>query len=389
MIHHTYPTLSYPSSKLPDVGTSIFAVMSALANEHQAINLSQGFPDFNCPEELMELVTRYMHAGFNQYAPMPGMPQLRRKISTKTEKLYGYCPNPDTEVTVTNGATEALFAAITAVVKPGDEVVVLEPCYDAYAPAIRLAGGVPIYVPLNLPDFSADWDQVKKAVSSRTRLIIINTPHNPTGAVMAKEDLDALARLIEGNDILVISDEVYEHMVFDGQAHYSALQHPLLRERSFVISSFGKTYHTTGWKIGYVVAPAPLTAELRKMHQFITFCAVTPLQLAIADFMENEAHYLALPDFYQAKRDFFVAQLKQTRLEVVPAAGTYFQLARYDHISDAYDLDFAKYLVQEIGVAAVPVSAFYHNKTDHKYLRFCFAKSEQTLQAAAEKLAKL
>ncbi|MDX5483025.1 MAG: pyridoxal phosphate-dependent aminotransferase [Hymenobacteraceae bacterium] len=381
--------INYPTSKLPDVGTSIFTVMSALANEHQAINLSQGFPDFNCPEPLMNLVTKYMHEGFNQYAPMPGMPQLREKISIKTEKMYGYRPDLNTEVTVTSGATEALNAAITAVVKPGDEVVVLEPCYDSYAPAIRLCGGAPIYVPLALPDFSVNWDLVKKRISSRTRLIIINTPHNPTGAVMGKEDMDRLANLIDGTDILVISDEVYEHMVFDGKEHYSALQHPQLRERSFVISSFGKTYHTTGWKIGYAVAPAPLTNELRKMHQFITFCSVTPLQLAIADFMDHEAHYLELPDFYQAKRDFFVEQLRNTKLEVIPSAGTYFQLARYDRISEEYDLDFAKRLTQEIGVAAIPVSAFYHDKTDHKYLRFCFAKSEDTLRAAAEKLAKL
>ncbi|WP_439881144.1 pyridoxal phosphate-dependent aminotransferase [Pontibacter sp. MBLB2868] len=381
--------ISYPNSKLPDVGNSIFSVMSGLANEYQAINLSQGFPDFNCPEPLIQLVTQYMHEGFNQYAPMPGVLKLREKISLKTEKMYGYRPNQDTEITVTSGATEALYAAITAVVRPGDEVVVLEPCYDSYAPAIRLSGGSPIYVPLALPDFSVDWDLVKKSISSRTRLIIINTPHNPTGAVMTKQDMDTLARLIESTDILVISDEVYEHMVFDGKQHYSALQHPQLRERSVVISSFGKTYHTTGWKIGYAVAPAPLTNELRKMHQFITFCAVTPLQLAIADFMEEESHYLQLPDFYQAKRDFFLEQLKHTRFDVIPAAGTYFQLVKYDTISEEYDLDFAKRLTREIGVAAIPVSAFYHNKTDNKYLRFCFAKSEATLRAAGEKLAKL
>ncbi|WP_299822327.1 pyridoxal phosphate-dependent aminotransferase [uncultured Pontibacter sp.] len=381
--------INYPNSKLPDIGTSIFSVMSGLANEHKAINLSQGFPDFNCPEPLMQLVTKYMHEGFNQYAPMPGMPQLRDKISIKTEKVYGYRPNPDTEVTVTSGATEALNAAITAVVKPGDEVIVLEPCYDSYVPVIRLCGGSPIFVPLSLPDFSVDWDLVKKRISARTRLIIINTPHNPTGAVMSKADMNVLASITSGTDILVISDEVYEHMVFDGQQHYSALQHPGLRERSFVISSFGKTYHTTGWKIGYVIAPAPLTAELRKMHQFITFCTVTPLQLAIADFMDNEAHYQQLPGFYQAKRDFFCEQLKNSRFELIPAAGTYFQLAKYSGISDAYDLDFAKKLTIETGVAAIPVSAFYHDKTDNKYLRFCFAKSEETLQAAAEKLVKL
>ncbi|RAU84018.1 methionine aminotransferase [Pontibacter arcticus] len=380
---------TYPESKLPDVGTSIFAVMSGLANEQQAINLSQGFPDFNCPEPLMQLVTKYMHEGHNQYAPMPGVLKLREKISLKTDLLYGYLPNPDTEITVTSGATEALFAAIMAVVTPGDEVIVLEPCYDSYAPAIRLSGGTPVYVPLSLPDFSVDWDLVKSRISSRTRLLIINTPHNPTGAVMTKQDMDTLANLLDGTDILLISDEVYEHMVFDGQQHHSALQHPGLRERSFVISSFGKTYHTTGWKIGYAIAPPILTAELRKMHQFLTFCSVTPLQLAIADFMDDQQHYLTLPDFYQAKRDYFCEQLKGSNLEIIPSAGTYFQLAKYDRISDKYDLEYAKQLVHEIGVAAVPVSAFYHDKTDHKLLRFCFAKSENTLKAAADQLKKL
>lgn len=381
--------INYPSSKLPDIGTSIFTVMSALANEHKAINLSQGFPDFNCPASLIDLVDTYMRQGFNQYAPVAGAPKLRQNISLKTDKLYGYRPNAETEVTVTSGATEALNAAITALVKTGDEVVLLEPCYDSYAPVIRLCGGVPVYVPLALPDFSVDWDQVKRSLSSRTRLVLINTPHNPTGAVMTKQDMDMLANLLEGTDILVISDEVYEHMVFDGQQHYSALQHPQLRARSIVISSFGKTYHTTGWKVGYAVAPAPLTAELRKMHQFITFSTSTPFQMAIADFLEEEAHYLNLPDFYQAKRDFFVEQLKGSRFEIIPSAGTYFQLARYNQISEEYDLDFAKRMTTETGVAAIPVSAFYHDKTDHKYLRFCFAKGEETLQAAAEKLARL
>ncbi|MHA6246417.1 pyridoxal phosphate-dependent aminotransferase [Pontibacter sp. CAU 1760] len=381
--------ITYPSSKLPDIGTSIFTVMSALASEHQAINLSQGFPDFNCPKPLMDLVDNYMRLGFNQYAPMAGMPKLRENISRKTSSMYGYQPDPDTEVTVTSGATEALNAAITAVVKPGDEVVVLEPCYDSYAPVIRLCGGSPIYVSLALPDFRVDWDQVKRRLSSRTRLLIINTPHNPTGAVMTKQDMDTLANLLEGTDIMVVSDEVYEHMVFDGQQHYSALQHPQLRQRSIVVSSFGKTYHATGWKVGYAVAPAPLTAELRKMHQFITFCTPTSLQLAIADFMEDAEHHLQLPAFYQAKRDFFLAQLSGSRFELLPSAGTYFQLARYDRISQEHDQDFAKRLTKETGVAAIPVSAFYHDRTDHKYLRFCFAKNEETLQAAGERLAKL
>jgi methionine transaminase len=380
---------NYLSSKLPDISTSIFSIMSGLAIEKGAINLSQGFPDFNCPEPLIELVTRYMHAGHNQYAPMAGMPQLREKISIKTEKLYGYRPNADTEITVTSGATEALFAAITAVVKPGDEVIVLEPCYDSYAPAIRLSGGSPIYIPLSLPNFSVDWELVKKRITSQTRLIIINTPHNPTGAVMTKTDMDALAHITKGSDILIISDEVYEHMVFDGKDHYSVLQHESLRERSFVISSFGKTYHITGWKLGYAVAPPALTNEFRKIHQFVTFSSVTPLQLAIADFMDNEAHYLELPFFYQQKRDLFCELLKPSRFEIVPTQGTYFQLLKYSAISNENDLEFAKRLVNEIGVASIPVSAFYFNKTDHKYLRFCFAKGEETLRTAAERLVKL
>lgn len=363
--------------------------MSALANEQQAINLSQGFPDFNCPEELVELVAKYMREGYNQYAPMPGVLHLREKISEKTEKLYGYRPNPETEVTVTSGATEALFAAITAIVKPGDEVVVLEPCYDSYAPAIRLSGGVPIYVSLALPDFHVDWEQVKKRISSRTRLIIMNTPHNPTGAVMTQQDMQTLATLTNGSDIFVISDEVYEHMVFDERQHTSVLQHPALRERSIAISSFGKTYHTTGWKIGYAIAPPALTNELRKIHQYLTFASPTPLQLAIADFMENEEHYLRLPDFYQQKRDLFMELVQPSRFELIPSAGTYFQLLKYDAISDEYDVDFAKRLTREIGVAAIPVSAFYHDKADHKYLRFCFAKGEDTLRKAAERLVQL
>lgn len=374
------------NSKLPDIGTSIFTVMSGLANEHQAINLSQGFPDFNCPEPLIKLVHKYMLQGFNQYAPMAGVLALREKISLKTQKLYSFTPDPEKEITVTAGATEALNAAITAMVKPEDEVIILEPCYDSYAPVIRLCGGAPVYVPLSLPDFSVDWELVKKRISSRTRMIIINTPHNPTGAVMAKHDMDMLAKLTDGTDIAVISDEVYEHMVFDGNKHYSVLQHPQLRERSFVISSFGKTYHTTGWKIGYAVAPASLTTELRKMHQFITFCAVTPLQLAIADFMDEEQHYLTLSDFYQQKRDVFTEQLKQTPFTFSPTAGTYFQVASYAGVSEENDMAFAQRLIKDIGVAAIPVSAFYHDKTDHKLLRFCFAKTESTLLAAAERL---
>ncbi|TXK47446.1 pyridoxal phosphate-dependent aminotransferase [Pontibacter qinzhouensis] len=381
--------INYPSSKLPDITTTIFTVMSGLATEHRAINLSQGFPDFNCPEELVELVTKYMRAGFNQYAPMPGVLQLREKISLKTQLLYGYLPDPEREVTVTSGATEALFAAIAAIVKPGDEVVVLEPCYDSYIPAIRLAGGIPVHVPLVVPDFHIDWNLVKKRICSRTRAIIINTPHNPTGAVLTHHDMETLANIIDGTDILVISDEVYEHMVFDGDLHSSVLRHPSLRERSIAISSFGKTYHTTGWKIGYTIAPPALTVELRKMHQFLTFSTVTPMQLALADYLDQEDHYLQLPAFYQAKRDLFCQLLEPSRFQVFPSSGTYFQLARYEAISKEHDLEFAKRLTREIGVAAIPVSVFYHDKTDNKFLRFCFAKSEETLRKAAERLVAL
>ncbi|WP_187263992.1 methionine aminotransferase [Pontibacter beigongshangensis] len=381
--------INYPSSKLPDINTTIFTIMSGLATEHQAINLSQGFPDFNCPEELIELVTRHMRDGHNQYAPMPGVKRLREKISEKTQLMYDYQPDPEREITVTSGATEALFAAIAAVVKAGDEVVVLEPCYDAYIPAIRLAGGIPIHVPLVVPDFHVDWNLVKKRISSRTRAIIINTPHNPTGAVMTHQDMETLASIIDSTDILVISDEVYEHMVFDGDTHSSVLRHPSLRTRSMVISSFGKTYHTTGWKIGYAIAPPALTTELRKMHQFLTFSTVTPMQLAIADYLDNDTHYRTLPHFYQAKRDLFCQLLEPSRFQVLPSSGTYFQLARYDAISQEHDLDFAKRLTREIGVASIPVSVFYHDKTDNNFLRFCFAKSEDTLRQAAERLVEL
>ncbi|MFT2007154.1 methionine aminotransferase [Pontibacter sp. 13R65] len=381
--------INYPSSKLPDISTTIFTVMSGLATEYQAINLSQGFPDFNCPEELIELVTKYMREGHNQYAPMPGVPRLRQKVSQKTERVYGYLPDPEREVTITSGATEALFAAIAAIVKPGDEVVVLEPCYDAYIPAIRLAGGIPVFVPLIVPDFHVDWNLVKKCICSRTRAIIINTPHNPTGAVMTRQDMETLSAIIETTDIIIISDEVYEHMVYDEQLHSSVLLHPSLRERSIVISSFGKTYHTTGWKIGYAIAPPALTTELRKMHQFLTFSTVTPMQMALADYLDEETHYQNLPAFYQAKRDLFCELLEPSRFQVLPSSGTYFQLLKYDAISNEHDLDFAKRLTQEIGVASIPVSVFYHDKTDNRFLRFCFAKSEDTLREAAERLVKL
>ncbi|WP_210463255.1 pyridoxal phosphate-dependent aminotransferase [Rufibacter roseolus] len=376
-------------SKLPNVGTTIFTTMSQLALQHGAINLSQGFPDFDCPPELVDLVTEAMRNGLNQYAPSPGLLSLRQKISQKTQLLYGYAAQPETEITVTSGATEALFAAIAAVVQPGDEVIVLEPCYDSYVPAIELSGGVPVFVPLRFPDFSVDWQQVEEKLTSKTRLLIINSPHNPSGAVWNQSDLDALTRLTQQHPFLILSDEVYEHMVFDGQPHCSVLTVPALAERAFVVSSFGKTYHTTGWKVGYCIAPELLTREFRKVHQYLTFSTATPLQHAIAAYLDNQEHYLTLPLFYQQKRDLFASLLAPSKFELLPCAGTYFQLARYSQISDLSDVDFSQWLTKEAGVAVIPVSVFNHDGLDHQVIRFCFAKKEETLRAAAERLCQL
>ncbi|QMU30593.1 methionine aminotransferase [Adhaeribacter radiodurans] len=377
------------TSKLPQVGTSIFTVMSQLAQQYGAINLSQGFPDFNCPPELTELVSDYLRQGFNQYAPMAGVLKLREQISSKTEKLYGFAPDPDTEITITSGATEALYAALAAILRPGDEVIILEPAYDSYVPAILLNGGQPVFVPLQVPSFAINWQLVKEAITSRTRAILLNSPHNPSGAVLSASDLLNLAELVTDTNILIISDEVYEHMVFDGQPHLSLLTKPELAARSFVISSFGKTYHATGWKVAYCVAPAALTIEFRKVHQYLTFSTVTPIQYAIADYLDNQEHYLTLPAFYQAKRDLFHQLLQSSRFTLTPSAGTYFQLVSYENITQERDQAFARRLTTEVGVAAIPISVFYHQQTDHGLLRFCFAKNEDTLRAAAEKLNRL
>jgi len=381
--------LTFPDSKLPAVGNSIFTTMTQLAQQHGAINLSQGFPDFSCPPELAELVGDYTKSGFNQYAPMAGLPALREKISFKTQLLYSLTPNPETEITVTSGATEALFCAIAAIVRPGDEVVVLEPAYDSYVPAIVLNGGKPVFVPLSFPDFTIDWDLIQRRITPKTRLLILNSPHNPTGAVISADDLQQLAALVQERDLYIISDEVYEHMVFNGRQHQSLLRHPELAARSFVISSFGKTYHTTGWKVGYCVAPPVLTQEFRKIHQYLTFSTVTPIQYALADYLDNTGHYLNLPDFYAQKRDLFCRLVAGSRFTLVPSAGTYFQLLNYKSITDEPDQAFATRLTKEIGVAAIPVSVFYHNQQDHKVLRFCFAKNEATLQEAARRLCAL
>ena len=377
-------------SKLPKVGTTIFSVMSQLAIEHKAVNLGQGFPDFDGPQSLRDALDAAMSMGRNQYAPMTGIAQLREQIALKCEKLYGCRVNPNTEVTVTSGATEALFAAIAACVRSGDEVIVLDPCYDSYEPAIELSGGRAVHIPLRLPDFSVDWQRVKDAVTARTRMILVNSPHNPSGAVFSPADLDMLAEITRGTEILVLSDEVYEHIVFDGLEHQSALRHAELAARSFVVSSFGKTYHCTGWKVGYCIAPPTLSAEFRKVHQYLTFCTFQPAQWAFAEVLERDPqHYLDLPRFYQAKRDRFRALLGPSKFKLLPVSGAYFQLVDYSAISGKDDLTFCEWLIREAGVAAIPVSAFYETPPNTRLIRFCFAKNDDTLSAAAERLCLL
>ena len=376
-------------SKLPDVGTTIFTVMSAMAGEHQAINLSQGFPDFDVDPDLLALVDKYMRSGYNQYAPMQGVLALRERIAEKTQQLYNAVYDPLTEITITSGATEALFAAISAVVHPGDEVIVIEPAFDCYVPAIALNGGVPVFVKLNFPDYHIDWDDVQAAITSKTRLIILNSPHNPTGAVLSETDISALKRIVVDTDMLIISDEVYEHIIFDGLVHESMARHPELAQRSFVISSFGKTYHTTGWKIGYCLAPEPLSKEFQRIHQFLTFASNTPIQHAYAEFMQNQEAYLELSEFYQKKRDKFLALIETSRFKAVPCKGTYFQMLDYASISDESDIEFSKRLTIRHGVASIPPSVFYHQNDDHRVLRFCFAKKDQTLERAAKKLCQI
>lgn len=377
------------TSKLPDVGTTIFTVMSKMAADHGAINLSQGFPDFEAPAELIERVSHYMRRGMNQYAPMQGVPALRQRIAAKIGLLYGVDVDPDTQITVTSGATEALYAAITVVVQNGDEVIVVEPAYDSYVPAIQLSGGRPVYVPMVFPGYRVDWDRLRDAVSERTRLIILNSPHNPTGTALDDGDVALLQEIVGGRDIYILSDEVYEHIIFDGRPHQSMLRYPGLAQKSFVVSSFGKTYHTTGWKIGYCVAPPPLTTEFRKIHQFLTFTSNTPVQLAYADFMQHTDHYLQLSQFYQHKRDFFLDLMKNSRFKPLPCSGTYFQMMDYSDITAEADVDLARRLTIEHGVAAIPPSVFYHDRRDDHVLRFCFAKQDQTLAQAAERLCRI
>lgn len=381
--------MHYPASKLPHIGTTIFTVMSQMANEHKAINLSQGFPDFDGPSALLNAVGAYIVKGMNQYAPMSGLPVLREQIAAKVQRIYGNPVSSD-EVTVTSGATEALFAAIAAVVRAGDEVIMFDPAYDSYDPAVELNGGVSIHLQLQPPQFAIDWAQVKATITPKTRLIILNSPHNPTGSVLTAADMQQLIELVRGTDILLLSDEVYEHIAFDGQQHQSLNRYPELYERSFVVSSFGKTYHTTGWKIGYCVAPLPLTAEFRKMHQYLTFATCTPMQLALADILRDEPeHADNLPQFYQKKRDLFCSLLSNSRFKLTPSAGTYFQVVDYSAISDLPDTAFCEWLTKEVGVAAIPVSVFCKVPPEMRLIRFCFAKGDDTLQRAAERLCTL
>jgi methionine transaminase len=376
-------------SRLPQVGTTIFTLMSALATQHGAVNLGQGFPDFECDPALLDLVNAAMREGLNQYPPMPGVAPLRQAVARKVEALYGHRYDADAEVTITAGATQAILTAILCCVHPGDEVIVLEPCYDSYAPNIELAGGVVVRVPLDPGSFRPNFAAIAAAITPRTRALLVNSPHNPSATVWTAAEMHRLAELLAPTDILLISDEVYEHMVFDGVPHVSAASIPALAARSFVVSSFGKTYHVTGWKVGYVVAPAPLMAEFRKVHQFNVFTVNTPMQHGLARYMAEPRHYLELPAFYQRKRDLFRAGLEQTRLRMLPSEGSYFQCVDYSRVSSLGEAAFCEWLTTEIGVAAIPLSAFYADGYEQQIARLCFAKRDETLHSALARLQKL
>jgi len=376
-------------SKLQKQETSIFAVMSALAIEHKAINLSQGFPDFEISGKLIDLVRKYMRKGYNQYAPMIGIPELREQIALKVESMYGAHYDLEKEINITAGATQALHTVISAMINENDEVIVFEPAYDSYVPVIKMNGGIVRYSSLKYPDYNIDWQEVKKLISGRTRMIIINTPHNPSGSVLSSKDLETLNKLTRNTDILVLSDEVYEHLIFDRLKHKSVCRYPELVQRSFVVGSFGKTFHATGWKMGYVLAPENLMAEFRKVHQFVVFACNTPVQYAIAEYMQDKTTYEDLGFFYQKKRDYFSELIKDSRFKILPSFGTYFQLLDYSNISDEPEMEFAIRLTSEYKLASIPVSVFYHKKDDNKVLRFCFAKKEKTLDKAANILCKI
>ena len=376
-------------SRLPSVGTTIFTVMSKLAADVGAINLSQGFPDFDCDPALVDAVAAAMRAGLNQYAPMQGVAALREAIAAKYVHYHGRSYDPETEVTVTSGGTEAIFAAVASVVHPGDEAIVLEPCYDSYIPSIVLNGGIPIAIPLRLPDYQIDWQAVRAAITPRTRLLMINSPHNPTGSIITKSDIAALTAIVADHDLYLVSDEVYEHIIFDGAQHESMARHAELAARSFVVGSFGKTYHVTGWKVGYAVAPAALTAEFRKVHQFLTFSTITPVQHAIAGFLRARTGLDELPGFFQRKRDLFLDLMKESRFRPLPCRGSYFQLMDYSAISDAPDGEFAIWMTREHGVASIPTSPMLHRSRAPRVVRFCFAKRDETLERAAERLRRV
>lgn len=376
-------------SKLPFTGTSIFAVMSALAHEHGALNFSQGFPDFPISDELIKLVHSEMKKGNNQYAPMPGVMKLREGIAEMFEKRYGAKYLPETEITITAGATQGLFSAISAFIRPGDEVIIFEPAYDSYAPAVTLQGGMVKYAQLQAPDYSINWETFPGLITGSTRMIVLNSPHNPTGTIVNAQDLKKLEQLLRNRDILLLSDEVYEHLIFDGHTHESICKFPALAERSLIIGSFGKTFHATGWKCGFVLAPAKLSAELRKVHQFVVFAVNTPVQAALATYLKNPDNYIHLHSFYQQKRDKFLELIKGSRFKAVPASGTYFQLLNYENISKEKEMEFASRLVKEHKIASIPVSAFYQKQEDNKMLRFCFAKTDETLEKAAEILCRI
>ncbi|HEX4958657.1 MAG TPA: methionine aminotransferase [Lacibacter sp.] len=376
-------------SKLPNVGTTIFTVMSALATEHKAINLGQGFPDYPMSEELIAKVNEAMRRGNNQYAPMPGLVALRESIAEKASYLYNCSINPDTEITITPGGTYAIYTALTTILQPGDEVIIFEPAYDSYIPNIEINGAKAVPLPLTYPDYKIDWDLVQQTINNKTKAILINSPHNPTGSVIDKQDIEELKKITAGTNIFIISDEVYEHLIFDELQHESMLKYPELLERSFVCFSFGKTYHCTGWKLGYCIAPAALMKEYRKVHQFNAFTCFTPAQVALAEYLKDKDAYLSLPRFMQQKRDYFIELMKNTKFDLLTTHGSYFVCASYGRISDESDKDLAIRLTKEAGVATIPVSAFYHNGKDDKVVRFCFSKQSRTLQQAVERLMKL
>lgn len=376
-------------SRLPKVGTNVFTIMSALATEHKAINLGQGFPDYPMSEELIAKVNEAMRRGNNQYAPMPGLPALRESIAAKVADLYNNSILPDTEITITPGGTYAIYTALTTILQPGDEVIIFEPAYDSYIPNIEINGAKAVPLPLTYPDYKIDWELVEQAINPKTKAILINSPHNPTGSVIDKQDIEALKNVTAGTNIFIISDEVYEHLIFDELPHESILKYPELFERSFVCFSFGKTYHCTGWKLGYCIAPATLMKEYRKVHQFNAFTCFTPAQVALAEYLKDKEAYLSLPRFMQQKRDYFIELMKNTKFDLLPTHGSYFVCASYGRISDEGDKDLAIRLTKEAGVATIPVSAFYHDAKDDKVVRFCFSKQNRTLQQAVERLMKI